>query len=239
MAAGNYNFAAVLRVLSEETVTPVCLDCSYEAARFYGFCPKCYKRLPIVKAPLCPKCGAENDGIFDICRKCLKENERPWEKGFSVMRMERHAKELIHRFKYGGETALARAFGRMIAEKLMNFRKEYSCIVPVPMHWSRRISRGYNQTELVARITAKQLGLPLVNALKRTKRTPKQAALDRKARLTNIAGAFSPQNGIDFGSGRVLLIDDVMTTGTTLSEAAGTLRSAGAEEVDTVVVCRA
>ena len=192
--------------------------------------------------PACNGCGAENDGIFEICQKCMKEEKRPWNRAFALMRMEGNGKELIHRFKYGGETALARAMGELAAEKIMSTGtvKELDCIVPIPLHWRRRVVRGYNQTLLFAGILSKHIGIPVVPILRRVKATPKQAKLDRRKRLTNLDGAFAVRKGkLHNGTRRILLVDDVMTTGTTLSAATQVLLDNGAVKVDVLALLRA
>ena len=256
----------ILSKLLKEIISFPCLQCGELPAKENGFCSPCLKRLPFVLEPHCIGCGAENDGIFDLCGKCLKEKKRPWSYAVALMRMEGDGQQLIHRMKYGNDTALARALGEMAAEKIETElwkhqipknRKDATppektensykikslnivdCIVPVPLHWTRRLTRGYNQTALLAQIISKKIDIPVKHLLKRTKFTPKQANLNRKKRLKNLDDAFAVKNRKFCENRKILLIDDVMTTGTTLSVASQTMLDAGAEEVNVLVLLRA
>ncbi len=226
------------KILEEINVLP-CLNCGEQVVETTGLCSACLKSLPFILDPVCPGCGAENDGIFDVCRKCLKEKNRPWQTAFALMRMEGTGQDLIHRLKYGNETAIARSMGELAAGKINKAEITFDCIVPIPLHWTRRTSRGYNQTALFGSVLAKKTDTPLKPLLKRIKATPKQANLDRKKRLKNLTGAFIVKKKSDCEKRRILLVDDVMTTGTTLSAATQTLLDAGAEEVDVLVLLRA
>jgi ComF family protein len=223
----------------KEIISYPCLNCGNKVAEKYGFCHHCFKDLPFILKPQCPGCGAENDGIFELCSKCLKEEKRHWTIGISLMRMEGTAQKLIHHLKYSDDTALARAMGKIAADKIADSLIHPDCIVPIPLHWRRRLKRGYNQTNLIAQIISKQLDIPLVKLLKRVKATPRQAQLDRKQRLKNLDGAFAVTGKKHCGKLKILLIDDVMTTGTTLNAAAETLISAGADEVNVLAILRA
>jgi competence protein ComFC len=222
-----------------ELNTIPCLNCGENMIDKSSLCNTCFKALPFVLTPDCPACGSENDGIFDVCPKCLKEEKRPWKKAVAIMRMEGTGQELIHRFKYGNETSIARIMGELSADKIQKKKIDFDCIVPVPLHWTRRLTRGYNQTELFASIIAKQTKKPLTKLLKRVKYTKKQASLERKKRLKNLDGAFAVRKPKNCENRKILLVDDVMTTGTTLSIAAAALLKAGAAEVNVLVLLRA
>ncbi len=226
------------RILKEIISFP-CLNCRNETAENNGFCHNCFSKLPFVQEPLCKICGAENDGIFEMCSKCLKEDQRIWKKGISLMRLEGIGQQLVHRLKYGNETALARALGKIAAEKLKKTDLDFDCIVPIPLHWTRRLTRGYNQTALLAKVISKEIQIPAINILKRTKYTKRQAVLGRKKRLKNLDGAFAVKNRMNCENRKILLIDDVMTTGTTLSIATKTLLDQKAANVKVFVILRA
>jgi competence protein ComFC len=134
----------------------LCLNCSEKTVEKAGLCNSCFNSLPLVLNPGCPACGAENDGIFEICPKCVKEEKRPWAKAIALMRMEGTGQELIHRFKYGNETAVARLMGELAAERIKKENIEFDFIVPVPLHFTRQLTRGYNQTELFSLIVIPQ-----------------------------------------------------------------------------------
>ncbi|HBC89056.1 MAG TPA: hypothetical protein DCZ94_19120 [Lentisphaeria bacterium] len=203
-----------------------------------GFCGDCFSRLPLVKAPACPGCGAENDGIFEVCGKCLKEEKRNWEKALALMRMEDYGRELLHRFKYKSDAALARPFGILAAELLKKSGLRPDFIIPVPLHWTRYWMRGYNQAEFISQIVSEETSFPLKKVLKRVKRTPKQANMSGKERRKNLKGAFSAIDDDICRNRVILLVDDVLTTGSTLSSASSALLDAGAKEINILILAR-
>ena len=143
--------------------------------------------------------------------------------------------DAIHRFKYRGRSELGAALGSLMAEAAGRWAGEVDAVVPVPLHWRRRRWRGYDQAALLARPTAKALGVPaLLRGLRRVRHTPSQVNLPHDERQANVAGAFAP--GRLRGVGRVLLVDDVRTTGATLEAASKALRAGGAREVRTLVL---
>lgn len=229
----------ILSNLIKEIDACPCVYCGQSMPDRLGFCNDCYQLIPLIKKPFCPGCGAENDGIFDMCGKCLQEETRVWSRAIAVMRMEGSGREIIHRFKYGKETAFARTLGNLAAEIWLQTGEQAEIIVPTPLHWSRQIMRGYNQTALYAEIFSSRINIPCKNILKRIKMTPKQANLNRDQRKKNLIKAFSVKKQAICQNRTILLLDDVMTTGATLSSAATALMDAGAKEVKVLVLARA
>jgi len=216
---------------------PLCAACGMEPAEKHSLCGKCLDSIPLPSPPLCPLCGGENDGLFDACLECLKM-DRPWSKGVAVARMDGLMASLIRRLKYGGETAIARALGSLAAEKWLEAGIDADLAVPMPAHWTRKILRGFNQADLTATVFSRLSNIPLRRPLKRIKPTPKQAGLDRAARLRNLENAFTARGSALSGK-TVVLLDDVMTTGATMSAAANALLEAGAEKVVALSLARA
>jgi ComF family protein len=143
--------------------------------------------------------------------------------------------DAIHRFKYRGRGDLAKPLGRLMAKAAVGLRGEVDAVVPVPLHWRRRRWRGYDQAALLAKPIAKSLGAPaLLRGLRRTRHTVSQIELPRHARRRNVAGAFAP--GRLHGVDRVLLVDDVRTTGATLEAASEALSAGGVRGVRTLVL---
>jgi ComF family protein len=139
---------------------------------------------------------------------------------------------LIHHFKYGQKTHLATLLGRAMALIILNDNVLYHAdmIVPVPLFWLKRLKRGYNQSSLLCGVISENTGLPTITALKRTRYTRTQTKLSDKARKTNIKNAFSIACGC-IKDKKVILVDDVMTTGATMNECARILKQAGATAV--------
>lgn len=148
-------------------------------------------------------------------------------------------RDLIHLFKYARVRSLARPFGRLLISALpLNLR--FDAVVPMPMHWLRRWRRGFNQAELLARAVAKHTGLPCLKALRRTRSVPAQAGLTAAQRRRNTTGTFAAARRKLALEGRhILLVDDVLTTGSTARAAAAVLKRAGAARVTVLTLARA
>jgi ComF family protein len=144
---------------------------------------------------------------------------------------------LIHLFKYAGVKPLAAHLARLIREGCPLDRR-YDAVVPVPLHWRKRWERGYNQSELLAREIARHRGIPLVNAVRRRRATSTQAGLSHSARRRNVAGAFAVKDRGPIAGKRILLVDDVMTTGATASACGAALKAAGAASVTLLTIAR-
>jgi competence protein ComFC len=142
------------------------------------------------------------------------------------------ANTLIHHFKYRKKTGLATMLGRAMALIIRAdpVLQTADMIAPIPLHWSKQLRRGYNQSLLLARSIAHNTGLTLLDVLKRTRRTKSQTKLTDNLRRENITGAFSVRLN-NIANKRVLLIDDVLTTGATMNECARVLKQAGAAAV--------
>lgn len=235
----NHIFADSAKIFVSEFVSFPCPSCLKNMpADYSGFCKGCLDRLPLVKAPTCRGCGAENDGIFEVCGKCLKEERRKWRKAVALMRMEDYGRELIHRFKYKNDTALARPFGTIAAGLLKKNGIKPDFIVPVPLHWTRGFTRGYNQARILCQILSGETGIPMHTVLRRVKRTPKQANLSGIQRRRNLEGAFSVTDGEICKNSVILLVDDVLTTGSTLTAASSALLEYGAKEINILILAR-
>jgi ComF family protein len=151
-------------------------------------------------------------------------------------------RSLIHLFKYSGMKPLARPLAgyleRALAVDEHGSEAKIDAVVPVPLHWRKKWARGFNQAELLARYVAKRRGLPLLNALRRKRPTEVQAGLAMAGRRRNVAGAFTARPAADVKGKRILLIDDVMTTGATASACASALKRAGAASVSLATLAR-
>ncbi|NMC75279.1 MAG: ComF family protein [Geobacteraceae bacterium] len=207
-------------------------------------CAGCWDRIAPIASPLCPVCGAPfitEHGNDHPCGPCLTERP-PFAGARSAVEFHGMVQELVHRFKYGGKMYLARTLGLLAARALSGFARDTApeCIIPVPLHTRRLRERGFNQSQLLGRILAERWSLPLsVNNLRRARWTEPQVGLSVSDRERNVRGAFTVAHPERIREKRVLLVDDVYTTGSTVAECARTLARAGAKEVSVVTVARA
>ena len=156
---------------------------------------------------------------------------------YSYGAYEDELRKLIHLFKYQKIKTLAKPLGEFLVRSLPLDQK-FDLVSPLPLHWLRQLNRGFNQAELIAAPLAKRLNVPLVNALKRVKSTPNQAGLTHAKRRANVAGAFRVNPRADVRDKRVLLVDDVLTTGATAGAGAAVLKRAGAKHVTVLTLAR-
>ena len=201
--------------------------------------------------PVCLACG-EVEGIeslpLGLCSRCRRQLETTrhsrgpygqrtsgsaldgWVSGWSY---EPPFDAVIHGLKFGRLEFLGQDLADGLHRLIGDVERNIDVVVPIPLHWHRRLTRGYNQAEAIAKPLARQLGLPLVHALRRQRRTRPQARLNRVERETNLRLAFAPRNSqcARIAGQRLLLVDDVITTGATLEVAARCLRSQGARSV--------
>lgn len=205
----------------------------------------------LLAPPRCAACDAPVARTSAFCRSCAASAETvdddPSAGVDGPRALARFAyggpvAEAIVRMKYGGRPDLARPLGDLLYRAIAPYAgslRGYS-VVPVPLHPVRLAERGYNQSSLLARRVARHLGLRFdALALARTRDTPRQATLDRAARLTNVAASFRVRDPARIRGRAILLVDDVETTGATLAACSGALEAAGAAEVRTAVVARA
>ena len=154
-------------------------------------------------------------------------------------------RSLIHLFKYSGMKPLARPLAAYL-ERALAVDEHFDAVVPVPLHWRKQWSRGFNQAELLARYVAKRRGIPVWNALRRKRATATQAGLANAGRRRNVAAAFAVKGNRLFGrkaarrlaGKKILLIDDVMTTGATASACAAALKRGGADSISLLTLAR-
>ena len=204
-------------------------------------CAPCRERLAFVEPPLCPRCGqpAEKPGAENrVCLRCRNER-RYFRAARSVLRYQDGADRLVLDFKFHDQVHLRRFFGGLLRDRFPFPDARYDRIVPVPLHPERLRWRGYNQSLLLAREVARRVGVPVEAAgFVRVKNTRPQVGLRGLERRTNVRGAFHARPLAAWEGARLLLVDDVFTSGSTASECAKVLRIAGARTVDVLTLAR-
>ncbi len=235
-----------LRDLSDVLFPPRCRSCRIVAEELTNdlFCGTCEEKIHYLRAPLCPACGipfAAYEGTDHLCGDCLT-SPQPFTVARSIAACEGILLEAIHAFKYHYKTGLGAGLGKMLtrASQAGMDMQGYSLIMPVPLHVRRLRERGFNQSLVLAKVLAARHAIPLdfIN-LRRERDTPPQTMLGRKERQANIKGAFSVADKEKVRKQRVLLIDDVYTTGSTLAECARVLLKSGAAQVGVLTLARA
>ncbi|MCH5162577.1 MAG: ComF family protein [Clostridiales bacterium] len=202
-----------------------CIVCGREMRESrYGLCDRCSFDL---NGNYCRLCGRHKVGIGDYCGTC-SEMSLHFDQARSSVMYSDNAKKTVHRLKYGSAAYLARHLGEFMLDTLFSTDWTFDCFTYVPMYPRKQKKRGYNQAELLAKAVAEHTTTPCMTILEKTVDTPNQARLTREERMKNIAGAFK---AVTRPPEHVVLIDDVMTTGSTLSECAKVLKKAGAKNV--------
>jgi len=205
-------------------------------------CADCEKSLPAIDGFVCRVCGVPLDDGGEHCFACRKNPKAYFfDELRSVYRYEGRARTLILKFKYSGRTYLTRGFGAAMAEKAEKegFSKKADIVIPVPLNIIRRIKRGYNQAGLLAKETARILGIREDGGiLRRKKITKPQFKLSKYERAENIRDSFFVSGNADIKGKNILLIDDIATTGATVSSCARALKKAGAKKVFVVTLAR-
>ena len=200
-------------------------------------CVECSAHLPVLHGPLCPHCGQPQSSVI-ICPSCAGKPSA-LSSVRSVFRFEGAVRHAIHELKYRNLRAIAPTLAAYLAEHLSTLTTTYDVVIPVPLHPKRLNRRGYNQAELLAREVAETRGMSLsASALRRTKAGESQARTGSiSERLHNVVDAFSCTDTSISGK-RILLIDDVCTTGATLEACAAALSAAGASQISGLTVAR-
>jgi ComF family protein len=210
-----------------------CLLCAADSPASL-LCRACTADLPKLPTALCPQCSEETT-LGERCGACLRDPPA-FTRTIALFRYEFPVDRLVQALKYGHQLPLAAWFGFRLGERLA--ATDYDLLLPLPLHPSRLRTRGFNQSLEIARVTSKALGTPMnPNLLTRIRATPPQAELPLKERGRNVRGAFECAR--DLEGKRILLVDDVMTTGSTLREAARILKLHGAGQITVAVAARA
>jgi ComF family protein len=207
------------------------------------FCPECFSMIRFVAPPMCPCCGIPltGAGVDHLCGDCLVSRP-PYAIARAVARYEAVLLDAIHVFKYKGKITTGEVLGKIMAEYVYpDFSiADYSLIVPVPLHPKRLRERGFNQAVVLARVISMRFSIPLdFMTLRRHVFTEPQVSLGKDQRTANVRGAFVVKDGKKIQGQKIILVDDVYTTGSTVKECAGALMKHGAAEVAVLTLARA
>lgn len=210
-----------------------CVCCMRTAGRNRFLCPTCEKNFSFYPSTnTCKTCGAPIPAGADTCGKCL--SIKPAYTQLAVCAPYSGAlRTALHRYKFYDRTDLAASFALMLATQLHRLHlTNFQAVVPVPLSRERLKQRGYNQSELIAKLVAKDFGVPCIsNVLIRNRNTQQQAMLHKGQRSKNVRGAFALQNRDVLCGMHVLLVDDIFTTGATMQEAAKMLSFSAASVI--------
>ncbi|HSM79866.1 MAG TPA: ComF family protein [Bryobacteraceae bacterium] len=188
---------------------------------------------------VCCRTPFRNQSPLDEQGRCAlcRSGWSSFDSAYSFGAFDDELRELVHLFKYGRVEALARPLARWMRQALPAGER-FDYLTPMPLHWTRAWTRGYNQAALLASEISRGTGIPVLPAVRRVRRTPAQAGLTRTGRRANVAGAFAAGKTEKIHGKRILLVDDVLTTGATAQAIAQSLRKSGARRVDVYCLAR-
>lgn len=233
--------ASVTRQLVDVVVPPVCLACQRPLGSLDALCATCWRQVRFIRPPLCDRLGIPMpyDTGGSIVSAAALANPPDWDRARAATHFEHVVRDLVHKLKYQDRHDPCRLFARWITSAGADILRGADVLVPVPLHRWRLLSRKFNQAALLANEVSRLTGVPRDPLLlRRRKPTPSQVGLTAAERQRNLSGAFeipkSMRARID--GKRVVLIDDVITTGSTMGACARVLRRTGAAQVDVLAV---
>lgn len=230
------------RAVVDGVLPPRCLACGTIVDEPDALCSSCWAGMTFFAPPWCAICGLPFPhpmGEEAVCADCARQKPS-WDRARAVMRYDKHSRHLVLALKHGDRTHVARALGRWMGRAGAELLEGADMIVPVPLHWTRLFTRRYNQAGLLAYAVRAAGGPPVMaDWLVRRRRTPSQGRLGPVARARNVRGAFAVRRGCEVKGKRIVLVDDVLTTGATVEECARVLRRGGAAFIGVLTLSRA
>jgi ComF family protein len=223
---------------------PVCTLCAGNTRAGEHLCEQCDAKAMRIVAPFCQQCSEPFQGAIATAFTCANCAHRTmhFDAAVAAYRGRAIVRQIIHDFKYRRQIHLRHLVARWLCAALDDERlrgRQFDIIVPVPLHPARLRERGFNQASLLAELLGARISIPSKPLLQRIRYTTTQTALDRAERMENLHNAFRLRKNADVRGLHVLLIDDVLTTGSTLSECARVLKRAGAISVYAATAARA
>lgn len=229
----------IVEALLDAVYPPTCPICDRVIAKPAKVCEDCRKKLNYIQSPRCLKCGkpVENDET-EVCYDCSKR-KHAFERGVALWGYTDETRNSIYRFKYQNCRVYSKVYVEEMIDSLGDIIKSWKCeaILPVPIHARKLRERGFNQAELLAKDLSEILGIKMdAGILARNRYTKPQKELDDNERIKNLENAFIIQENV-VQYKRVLLVDDIYTTGATIDSCAKVLKEKGVEEVYVVCLC--
>jgi len=233
-----------LRAIASLLYPPACTICSASVAAGEYLCAECDAKITRIVPPFCEKCSEPFAGAISSAFTCANCAHRTlhFDAAVAAYRSRGIVRRVMLDFKYGRQIHLRHPVARWLLAALDDERlrsRRFNIIIPVPLHPARERQRGFNQAGLLAELVSEHVSIQAKPALERIRYTTTQTAFDRAERMENLHGAFRLRKNADVRDLHVLLIDDVLTTGSTLSECARVLKEAGARSVHAATAARA
>ena len=224
----------LFRAVLDFALPPRCGGCGTIVEEVDSFCSECWRKLEFLGPGGCSRCGLPLKATdLETCAACLAKPPR-LDRIRAAVAYDDISRSIAMRLKYGRKVALARTMTRYMQPLVGDVPSE-ALLVPVPLHRGRLWRRGFNQSAIVARELSRRTGLPVaLDALRRTRATPPLKGMNMKQRRRTVAGAFRPAKDVDLRGRTVVLVDDVLTTGSTANACARVLKRAGAARVDLI-----
>ncbi len=220
-----------------------CFGCGVIVPAESSLCAACWSSLTFLAEPCCARCGLPfpfDQGPRAVCAACVSEPPL-FDSARAALLYDDASRRLILAFKHGDRTEAARPFARWMQVAGWSLLEEADLLLPIPLNRWRLFRRRYNQSALLAQVLARDSGVPVaLDLLRRVRATPSQGRRSRQARRRNVAGAFAlaPAAAERIEGARLLLIDDVMTSGATLDEASKVLRRAKPKKITVLTLAR-
>jgi len=233
-----------LRAIASLLYPPACTICSASVAASEYLCAECDAKITRIVPPFCAKCSEPFAGAISgafTCANCAHRTLH-FDAAVAAYRSRGIVRRVILDFKYGRQVHLRHPVARWLLAAFDDDRlrgRRFNIIIPVPLHPARERQRGFNQAGLLAESLSAHMSIEAKPVLERIRYTTTQTAFDRAERMENLHGAFRLRKKADVRDLHVLLIDDVLTTGSTLSECARVLKKAGALSVHAATAARA
>jgi ComF family protein len=234
---------AALRLAIDAALPPLCPSCREPLGDGAGLCATCWSKLALIEPPYCARLGIPftyDPGPGLLSMEAIA-NPPAYDRARAAVRYDDVARALVHGFKYGDRLDLAPIMGRWMARAGRELLADADALIPVPLHWRRLWARRFNQAAALAKVISASCKAPVLHgALCRVRPTIQQVGLSKPQRAANVQGAFGvpPERRADVAGKRLVLIDDVLTSGATLDTCTRALLRAGAAHVDVLVFAR-